>query len=225
MNNFFKEFKNYDFPLWGLVRIPKVEIDKKTRKELNLKQDCSNYELLYSLAKRGFEFNKHKLPQNRLEEYQVRFEYELSIFEELGFTDYVLLVWKVINKMRELGAFIDYGRGSCSGSFVFAVLGITGIIDVIDKGLVFERFVSRVRSKKQLIDGEIYLQGDLIADVDLNLGGVREEIVNWLKEIYPGKMCKISALSTLTGKILIKDVYKTLNNIDEDEAKRIGQNE
>lgn len=218
---FTEEFQKYDYPLLGLVRLPKVEIGNKEKKEIGLK-NCSNYEFLSILAKKAFQEKKDNLPKNKINEYYKRLEYELEIFEELGFTDYVLLVWKVVNKLKELGGFVDYGRGSCAASFVFAVLGITGILDVIDKGLIFERFISRVRSKKQVIKGETYLQGDLLCDVDQNCGGLRENIVEWLNEVYKGKVCKIAALSTMTGKILIKDVYKTINEVDEEEAKRIA---
>ncbi len=219
---FTQDFQKYDFPLLGLVRLPQVNITKSEKEAIGAKLDCSNYEFLYALAIKGFKENRHKLNKDKLSEYQKRAKYELEIFEELGFTDYVLLVWKVINKLKELGGFVDYGRGSCAGSFVFALLGITGIIDVIDKNLIFERFISRARSKKEKIGDITYLYGDLLCDADLNLGGFRQQIIDWLKEEYKGKICKIAALSTLTGKILIKDVYKTVNEVSEDEAKRVA---
>lgn len=219
---FSDNFTKYDFPLLGLVRLPEVTITKQEKEALGVLPDCSNYEFLCALARINFNKNINKLPKNQWNEYYERTEYELGIFEELGFTDYVLLVWKVINKLKELGGFCDYGRGSCAGSFVFALLGITGVLDVIDKGLIFERFISKVRSKKEKIGDITYLYGDLLCDADLNLGGCRQDIINWLKEEYKGKICKISALSTMTGKILIKDVYKCFNEVNEDEAKRVA---
>lgn len=220
--SFLNEFKDYSFPNIGMVRLPEVNISSEEKKSLGLPISASNYQFLWELCLRGFEQRKHKLNPKRLHEYKERLKYELEMFEELGFTDYVLLVWMVINKVRELGHYVDAGRGSCVASFAFALLGITDILDVIDKGLIFERFISRVRSKKQVIDGVTYLKGDMIADADLNVGLAREEIVKWLGEKYKGKICKIAALSTLTGKILIKDVYKTINEVGEEEAKRVA---
>ena len=217
---FTEQFQKYDFPLLGLVRLPQVKITDAEKNAIGINKDCSNYEFLRELTKQNFQKNEHKLSDS--DAYQKRAQYELEIFEELGFTDYVLLVWKVINKLKELGGYRDAGRGSCVGSFVFALIGITGVLDVIDKGLIFERFISRVRSKKEIIDGTTYLYGDLLADADLNLGGCRQDIINWLKEEYKGKICKIAALSTLTSKILIKDVYKTYDEVNEDEAKRVA---
>lgn len=218
----FENFEEYSFPTIGLVRLPTVTIEDKYKEQLNLPKECSNFDFLKELAYVGFKNKKHKLASNNLIKYQERLDFELETFEELGFTDYVLLVWKVINKARELGGFIDFGRGSAAGSFTFALLDITGVLDVIEKGLYFERFVSRVRSKKQIIDGAVYLQGDLIADADLNLGGTRDQIVEWLNTEYPGRICKIAALGTYTGKVLIKDVYKAVNEVDEEEAKRVA---
>jgi DNA polymerase III alpha subunit len=221
MDNFIENFETYELPNLGLVRLPEVTISNEEKEKLGINKSCSNYEFLCFLAKRGFEEKKSLLPPEKLGEYSDRMKYELELFEELGFTDYVLLVWQIINKVKELNGFIDPGRGSCVGSFTFALLNITGVVDVIDKQLFFERFVNRTRSKKQIIDGVTYLQGDLIADADINISD-RASIVNWLNEIYKGKICKMSAISTMTGKILIKDVYKTVNEVDEEEAKRVS---
>jgi DNA polymerase III alpha subunit len=217
---FTEQFQKYDFPLLGLVRLPQVKITDAEKNSIGINLNCSNYEFLRELTKQNFQKNEHKL--SNPDAYQKRAQYELEIFEELGFTDYVLLVWKVINKLKELGGYRDAGRGSCVGSFVFALIGITGVLDVIDKGLIFERFISRVRSKKEIIDGTTYLHGDLLCDADLNLGGCRQDIIDWLKQEYQGKICKIAAFSTLTSKILIKDIYKTYDEVNEDEAKRVA---
>lgn len=219
MKDFYSRFTPYSFDNFGMVRLPYVQITDEQKIKVGLTPTASNYNFLTALARVGFK-NKN-IPKNKWAIYGERIKRELNIFEELGFTDYVLLVWLVIEKARSLGSFIDFGRGSCAGSAVFWLLGITGV-DPIDKNLLLERFVSRVRSKKQLINGQIYLQGDLIADADLNLGSSREEIVEWLKTVYPNRIAKISTRSTLTGKSLIKDVYKAVEEVSEEEAKRVS---
>lgn len=218
---FTQSFIPYEIPHYGLVRLPRVEISADQKQSVGLSATASNYDFLAALARQGFKAKRSQLKPELFQKYGKRAKYELEIFEELGFTDYVLLVWMVIAKARELGVFIDYGRGSCAGSLIFWFLGITGV-DSVDKGLLFERFVSRVRSKKQIIDGEIYLQGDLIADADLNLGEGRDAIVEWLRTIYPNRISKILNLSTFTGKILIKDVYKSYEEVSEEEANRVS---
>lgn len=219
MHNFINSFSDYEFDNYGLVRLPTISISNEQKKLVNLSNNSSNFDYLKSLVDKNFK--EHCFSQEKHIEYWKRINYELSIFDELGFIDYVLLVYLVINKARELGVFIDYGRGSCAGSMVFFILNITGV-NAIEKGLLFERFVSRVRSKKQIIDGNVYLQGDLIADADLNLGEGREEIVEWLKTLYPNRISKILNISTFTGKILIKDVYKIYEEASEDEANSLS---
>lgn len=221
MPTFSQSFSPYEIANYGLVRLPKVEVSLAQKAEVGLPVTATNYEFLAALARKGFTSKAGLISKARYKEYGKRASYELEVFEELGFTDYVLLVFQVINKAREMGVFIDYGRGSCAGSVIFWFLGITGV-DAVDKGLFFERFVSRVRSKKQVIDGEIYLQGDLIADADLNLGDGRDAIIQWLHDVYPNRVSKILNLSTFTGKILIKDVYKSYEGASEEEAKAVS---
>lgn len=214
------QLKPLDFPKLGLVRLPKVHIEDAHKVTFGVPLAATNTTFLAAIVQAGFEVkNKEgKIPDAR---YKSQVDRELAIFEELGFTDYVLLVWLVIEKARSHGTFIDYGRGSCVGSTVFWLLGLTGI-DPIKEGLLFERFVSRVRSKKQIIDGEVYLQGDLIADADLNLGNNRDEIIEWLKTIYPNRICKIVTYGLWTGKALIKDVCKLYGNMNEDQAQKVS---
>ena len=219
--SFQDNFKSYKFPKLGLVRLPQVKIDKEIKESLGLKRDCLNLEVLRALTEKGFVEKQSKFNQARLKEYRNQIEFELNIVEELGFTDYFLLVWLVINKARDLGAFIDYGRGSCAGSLIIYLLGITGV-DPIEKQLFFQRFISKTRAKKEIIDEITYIYGDLSPDIDLNLGGVRNEIIKWLELEYAGKISQITAISTLTGKILIKDIYKSIKEVSEEEAKRVS---
>lgn len=221
MFDFIEDFKGYDFENFGMVRLPEVRIPEDVLKKNNLPLDISHKNFLLELARVGFKEKRAKLAPERIKEYGERIKNEIELFDELGFIDYVTLVWLVYNKAWEMGAYTDFGRGSCAGSLLFYLLGITKV-DPIDKSLFFERFVSKVRAKKKVIDGVTYLQGDLIADVDINLGGVRPQIIEWLMQEYKGKMSKILALGTFTGKILLKDVYKVVEEVSEDEAKRVA---
>ncbi len=221
MSLFTDQFTPIALPHFGMVKLPSITITDAQKAEVGLPSTATNQQFLLQLARAGYAKREKAIPTGQRKEYGDRIKRELATFEELGFTDYVLLVWLVINKARELGVFIDYGRGSCAGSTVFWLLGVTGV-DPIAKRLLFERFVSRVRSKKQVIDGVTYLQGDLIADADLNLGNGLEQIVEWLSSLYPGAVSKIITHGTLTGKVLINDVYKTMEGVPNEEAMRIS---
>jgi DNA polymerase III subunit alpha len=213
-------FQKYDFPKLGLVRLPEIKL---TKEELSLtnSDNLSNFEFLKAITSKGLNEKLKDIPISEHKKYEEKLEFELNLIEELSFTDYFLLVWRVINKARKSGAYIDHGRGSMVSSLIFFALQITGI-NPIEKKLYLSRFISKVRAKKQIIDGVTFIDGSLAPDADLNLSIWREEICEWLKELYPGKISKITALGTLTGKILIKDVYKVLGNATEEQAKYVS---
>ncbi|MBE3552065.1 MAG: DNA polymerase III subunit alpha [Kyrpidia tusciae] len=79
-----------------------------------------------------------------------RLEHELAIIETLGYADYFLVVWDVVQYARKKG--IRYaGRGSAADSAVAYCLGITDV-DAAGRGLLFERFISLERGEKPDID-------------------------------------------------------------------------
>lgn len=222
MNNekFLKEFSNVSIDKVNLVRLPQIDLTHEEKSIISKKFE-NNDQFLQQLINDGWRKFKHKIPKDKYNIYISRLKEEFEIVQDLGFVDYFLLVWRVINKARQLGAFIDWGRGSAAGSLIFFLIGVTGV-DPIDKKLFFTRFISRVRAKKEVIDGVTYIQGDLAPDVDINLGGVRDEIIQWLKDNYPNKVAKISALSTFSGKILVKDVFKIINEATEEMAGELA---
>jgi DNA polymerase-3 subunit alpha len=220
MKNFLNSFEDIDIKNLNLVRLPNISLTEEERR-LFKKDLQSNEEFLQELINTGWRKIRGRIKKEKKEVYFERLKEEFNIIKDLGFIDYFLLVWRVINKAKNLGAFIDWGRGSAAGSLIFYVIGVTGV-DPVEKNLFFTRFISKTRAKKEVIDGNTYIQGDLAPDVDINLGGVREEIINWLKECYPNKVCKISSVSCFSGKILVKDVFKIVNGASEDQASQIA---
>jgi DNA polymerase-3 subunit alpha len=213
---FINEFGAPSMQKVNLVRLPEISLSKEEKHSV-AGRFSTNDNFLKRLVHEGWKKFSIKIPQEKHAVYLSRLTEEFEIIQDLGFIDYFLLVWRVINKARKLGAFIDWGRGSAAGSLIFFLIGVTGV-DPIDKKLFFTRFISKVRAKKEIIDGVTYIQGDLAPDVDINLGGVREEIIAWLKKCYPNKVGKIAALSTFSGKILVKDVFKIVNEATEEMA-------
>lgn len=219
--SFVDQFQPYKLDNYGYIRLPEIHISEQEKTDLGLKKDASNLEFLTALARQGFKDKSNLIPKDKYKLYGDRIKNEILILEELGFIDYILLVWQIINKARQLGVFIDYGRGSVAGSAVCWLIGISGV-DPIKHELYFERFVSRARAGKKYIDGKLYLKGDLLADVDINLGDSIDKIVEYLNEIYPNRISKIINISTFTTKILLKDVYKSYSEATENEAREIA---
>jgi len=213
------ETESFNFPLFQYVRLPAIHISDEERKEAGAKEGCSNYEFLKCLARTGF---KKKCPSEDNNAYVERAKTELEIVERLGFVDYFLLVWRIMKKAREKKIATDYGRGSCGGSLVLYLIGVTKV-DPIKYGLYFERFISEVRAKKKVVDGITYIDGGLAPDIDMDFEQARRnEVIQDLYESYPGKVCKISTVSTLSGKILVKEVGKIVLGMNEDDTKIIS---
>lgn len=214
------KFQKLEFALLDLIRLPDIKL---TEEELNVidKKVDNNVDFFKQLITKGWIKYRSKVDKKTWPDYIARIKEEVSVFEELGFIDYNLLVWRTINKARALGAFIDAGRGSICNSLVYFLISITGV-DSFKHTLMFERFMSRVRSKKETIDGITYIQGSLAPDADLNLAGVRGRIVEWLKGLYPNRVAKIAALSTFTGKDLVTECCKAIMEYTPDQAKEIS---
>ncbi|MDR1519266.1 MAG: DNA polymerase III subunit alpha, partial [Planctomycetota bacterium] len=80
-----------------------------------------------------------------------RFEKECAVIGKMGFPDYFLIVWDVVNFARRNGIPVGPGRGSAAGSIVAYGLGITSL-DPLKYGLFFERFLNEGRNEMPDID-------------------------------------------------------------------------
>ena len=203
MSKFFTdEFKALDLPIHG-VRLPSFDIDVKYKRQNKVSEDVDNFTFLKSICLNGLkEKNVNK------KEYKERLDYELKTVLDLGFTDYMLLVWDVINFCRESNIPVGLGRGSAAGSLILFCINVTQI-DPIKYGLFFERFISKTRAKKKVVDGVTYLDGALMCDVDLDICYYRRpEVLSYLEEKFFGRTSKILTLNTLSGKLLIKESGK-----------------
>ena len=132
------------------------------------------------------------------------------------------MVWDVINYCNKEGIATGMGRGSAAGSLVLFLIEVTRI-DPIKNGLYFERFVSKTRAKKQVVDGVTYLDGGLMADIDLDICYYeRPKLLKWLEKKFLGKTSKILTLNTLSGKLVIKECGKIVAQMDESEVNKIS---
>jgi len=198
--NFSQNFKEIQLPLHG-VRLPDFEISNEEKRFVKASESCDNFSFLRILAEAGL---KSKNLQDN-QDYLNRLNYELEIIKDLGFTDYILLVWDVINFCNRQHIPTGLGRGSAAGSLTLYLCGVTKI-DPIKYGLYFERFISKTRAKKQVVDGITYLDGSLMVDVDLDICYYRRcEVLSYLENKFKGKTAKILTLNSLSGKLVIKE--------------------
>ena len=151
-----------------------------------------------------------------------RIKYELEILSELNFVEYILLVWKVVSYCRENDIPLGLGRGSAAGSMVLYLLQITQV-DPVKYDLFFERFVSKARAKKKVVDGVTYLDGSLMCDVDIDVCYYRRaEVLKYLENEFKGSTSKILTLNTLSGKLVMKECGKVVGGKEESEMNTVS---
>jgi DNA polymerase-3 subunit alpha len=218
---FSNKFDKLDLGLHG-VRLPEFNIEISSKRKLGISEDVSNYDFLRALALNGFKSLNINKSNKDYSKYVDRAKHELETLKELGFIDYILLVWDVINFCKTNDIPVGLGRGSAAGSLILYLIGVTRI-DPVKYDLYFERFISKIRAKKQVIDGVTYLDGSLMCDVDLDICYYnRQRVLQYLEEKFKGKTSKILTLNTLSGKLLIKECGKIVGEKSEEEMTMIS---
>lgn len=220
---FLENFSKYDFPNFGFIRLPNIQITKQELEDVGAKEYCTNFDFLRAITLKGYNKKKHLLNTASEKEYIDRIKRELDMFKKLSFVDYILLVWKVCHWSDKNKIARDYGRGSAAGSLVFFLLNVTSV-EPMRYELFFERFVSEARANSKIDEqGNIWIDGSLAPDVDIDFEQARRaEVVQYLKSEYPNRVCKIGTLNTLSGKLLIKECGKIITETSEDIIKMVA---
>ncbi|WP_373305648.1 DNA polymerase III subunit alpha [Secundilactobacillus yichangensis] len=125
--------------------------------------------------------------------YQERLAHELDVIDRMGFNDYFLIVWDVMQFTKRAGITTGPGRGSAAGSLVAYVLGITDV-DPLQYHLLFERFLNEERAQ--------------MPDIDLDIpDNRREEVLEYVHQKYGHqRVGQIITFGTLATKQAIRDV-------------------
>ncbi|WP_236345038.1 DNA polymerase III subunit alpha [Paenibacillus plantiphilus] len=126
-----------------------------------------------------------------------RLEYELSVIESMGFSDYFLIVWDFIRYAHEQGIRTGPGRGSSAGSLVAYTLRITDV-DPIKYKLLFERFLNPERIS--------------MPDIDIDFNDERrDEVIEYVSTKYGDEhVAQIITFGTMAAKAAVRDVGRAL---------------
>ena len=215
------KYTGYKTPFPVGVKLPEIQIEKKYYDEVSCNDLGNNFQFLRKLCyKKVQEKGIDKFDNSQT--YYERIKEELTIFEDLGFIDYILLNWDILNYCKENDIPTGAGRGSAAGSLVLYVIGVTNI-DPIEYDLFFERFVSKSRAKKIEHEGEIYLDGSLLADVDNDISyDRRAEVIAYIEKKFEGRTSKILTLNTLSSKLCMKECGKIVEDLSEAEVNQIS---
>ena len=209
---------NYSDAVKG-VRLPQVIIDKKEYDRIGISHSVSNYEFLKRLVWHGLK----KIGKEKDEIHLSQIKKELSIFNDLGFVDYFLLLWDIINYAKSNGIPVHKGRGSAASSVVLYCMGITGL-DPIKNDLIFERFISYDRVKVKTQEGDVkWFDGGTCPDVDTDFSkDRRDEVLAYISNKYNGKCSYICNYLRFKPKMTITDAAKIVANYHQSESLHLS---
>lgn len=126
-----------------------------------------------------------------------RAEYELGVFQSMGVSSYMLILWDLMRFAREEGIFTPPGRGSAAGCLCSYVLGITKV-DPIKYDLIFERFLNPSRVA--------------LPDVDIDIEQrYREKLINYTIAKYGADhVAQIITFNTIKARTAVRDSARVL---------------
>ncbi len=177
------------------ARLPNFEVPKGSDQREYLSMVCQE-----NLAK--------KYP-DLTEKVKKRLEHELKVINNLGFTNYFLIVRDFIIFAREHDIPVGPGRGSAAGSIVSYLLNIT-TIDPLKYGLLFERFLNPDRVSRPDIDIDFCYEK-------------RQQVIDYVVDKYgEGNVAQIITFGTLQARAAIRDVARALD-IPYQEADKIAK--
>jgi DNA polymerase-3 subunit alpha len=140
--------------------------------------------------------------------YRERLDYELGVIHDMGFDAYFLIVWDLCMYARDHGIWYN-ARGSAAGSIVAYTLDIT-LVDPIEHGLIFERFLNPGRIS--------------MPDIDLDFRDDRRaEMLEYTARKYgDDKVAQIITFGTLGARAAIRDVGRVMD-VPLSEVDRVAK--
>lgn len=132
------------------------------------------------------------------DEIKQRLNYELTVIEDMGYTDYFLIVWDFIAYAKGKNIMVGPGRGSAAGSLVAYCLDITEI-DPIKYDLIFERFLNPERVS--------------LPDIDIDFCYERrDEVKDYVSRKYgEDRVSQIVTFGTMAARAAIRDVGRVMD--------------
>lgn len=175
-----------------------LELGKNKYPSFPKPQNEDAYSLLWKTAFKGLTQRYKPITDEAIK----RLQYEIDVINELGFSDYFLIVWDIIREAKSRGI-IHIGRGSAANSLVSYCLGFTEV-DPIRYNFYFERFLNRGRTSPP--------------DVDLDFSRKeRDTIIKYIFEKYGyHRVGMISTTVTFRARSAFREVAKAFGIPDSE---------
>jgi len=169
-----------------------------------LPPDETAFSYLWKIAFKGLEERYQPITEEAVK----RLNYELEVIDELGFSDYFLIVWDIVSTAKKRNM-LTIGRGSAANSLVAYCLGLTQV-DPLKHNLYFERFLNRARLSPP--------------DVDIDFSWKdRDEIVRYVFEKYGyDKVAMISTTVTFRARSAFRETAKVFG-VSDSEISRVSK--
>jgi DNA polymerase-3 subunit alpha len=137
-----------------------------------------------------------------------RLEYELEVIHKMGFDTYFLIVWDLCAHSRSEGIWYN-ARGSAAGSVVAYTLDIT-LVEPIEQGLIFERFLNPGRIS--------------MPDIDLDFqDDRRSHMMAYCAQKYgDDKVAQIITFGTMGARGSLRDVGRVMD-VPLSEVDRVAK--
>ena len=182
--------------------VEEFELDKTMKYP---KMYDNSLEVLKAKIREGLKYRKKYIEDIDRKVLNERINEELRTIRQVGAVDFILLEEYVKRNARENGIYPGYSRGSCSGSFICYLLGITEV-NSIKFGMNFFRFINPNRVSLMDIDSDWF-------DED------KEWVQHFLLEDDKFNASYIVTYNTIAFKGAVRDVGRAFdmpNNIIDD---------
>ena len=163
--------------------------------EFTVPEGYTDKSYLRELCEQGI---KRRYPSRASDkEIRQRLDHELQVIDEMGFNAYFLIVWDLCRYAQEEGIWYN-ARGSANGSIVSYSLDIS-LVDPIEYGLIFERFLNQGRIS--------------MPDIDLDFqDDKRYKIMEYCSRRYgEDKVAAIITFGKMKARAAVRDVGRVLD--------------
>lgn len=169
---------------FGVTKLPHFDVP----------EGFTHAEYLRNLAEAGM---KKRYGDQPNPDYIARMNYELSVVDSMGYTDYYLIVYDFVHYAKSQGIPVGPGRGSGAGSIVAYAIGITDI-DPMHYHLLFERFLNPERVS--------------MPDFDIDFCYERRgEVIDYVTRKYGADhVAQIVTFGTLKARQAVRDVGRVM---------------
>jgi len=162
------------------------------------------YSVLAKEAWRGLERRYRPMIPEALS----RLQHELALIEQMGFSEYFLVVKEIVN-FAKLNGIRCSGRGSAGDSIVTYALGITDA-DPVSHDLLFERFLNPERRQ--------------MPDIDVDFDSARrDEVIDFIyKRFGIDHVAMVATVNTMTARSAVRTVARAFG-LPIEEVNRLSR--